>query len=318
MPTLTRRGFARMTALSLSGVSLAGVSFGAGFPFPTASARAAGAGTIVNAGAAAQRDFRRKIAEIEKRVGARMGAAAIDGATGIALSHRGDEAFPMCSTFKATAAAAVLARADAGADDMSRRIVFHRNEVLTYSPVTEKRIGGAGMTLAELCEAAVALSDNTAGNLLLKTIGGPEGLTAFAREIGDDGTRLVRWEPELNEARPGDPRDVTTPLGMAAGLRNLSLGDALSPASRDMFNGWMIGCKTGDARLRAGTPKDWRIGDKTGTGAYGTTADVGVVWPTQGAPLTVAVYLTECDAPPDQRNRAIADVGRLLPGLRFT
>jgi beta-lactamase class A len=111
------------------------------------------------------------------------------------------------------------------------------------------------MTLAALCEATMTLSDNTAGNLVLKAIGGPAGFTAFARALGDPVTRLDRWEPGLNEARPGDPRDTTSPDAMAANLQRLALGDALSPRSRDRLVAWLVANTTGDARLRAGAPK---------------------------------------------------------------
>jgi beta-lactamase class A len=168
------------------------------------------------------------------------------------------------------------------------------------------------MTLAALCEATVTLSDNTAGNLILKAIGGPAGFTAFARALGDPATRLDRWEPGLNEAKPGDPRDTTTPDAMAATLRRLALEDALAPASRDRLNGWLVANKTGDARLRAGLPKDWRVGDKTGTGHNGTANDVGVIWPPGRKPLVVGVFITGTKAPLAERNAAIAEVARVV------
>ena len=168
------------------------------------------------------------------------------------------------------------------------------------------------MTLAELCAAALNYSDNTAGNLLLASLGGPRALTAYARSIGDPITRLDRIEPYLGEAVPGDPRDTTTPAAMLQNLRILLFGDALSAGSKDQLTAWLIGNRTGDARLRAGLPPGWRRGDKTGSGQRGSTNDVGVIWPPQGAPILVTVYLTETTAASEARNAMLADVGRAI------
>jgi beta-lactamase class A len=158
----------------------------------------------------------------------------------------------------------------------------------------------------------MAYSDNTAGNLLLANIGGPAGLTAYARSLGDAATRLDRVEPELNEALPDDPRDTTTPMAMLSNIRALALGTALSAASRDRLVAWLLGNTTGGARIRAGLPGGWRIGDKTGSGERGTTNDVGVLWPPRRAPLLLTVYLTGTAAPAEQRNATIAAVGRAV------
>jgi beta-lactamase class A len=166
--------------------------------------------------------------------------------------------------------------------------------------------------LAELCEAAMVVSDNTAGNLLLANLGGPAGLTAFVRSLGDQTTRLDRIEPELNEALPGDPRDTTSPAAMLENIRRLVLGDALSPASRQQLTVWLLGNKTGDTRLRARLPNGWRVGDKTGIGERGTTNDVGLFWPPRRDPVIVAAYLTGSPASTEQRNGMIAAVGEAV------
>jgi beta-lactamase class A len=250
-------------------------------------------------------------ARIEADIGARLGVAAIDTRDGSMASHRADERFPMCSTFKALAAAAVLSRVDSGKEQLDRRVRYEAKHLVTYSPVAERHVE-SGMTLAEICEAAVMLSDNTAGNLQLAAIGGPEGFTAFVRTLGDTVTRLDRIETALNEATPGDPRDTTTPARMAQNLRKLVLGDALSAKSRAQLKAWLIANKTGDTRIRAGVPADWIVGDKTGTGGRGSNNDVGILWPPGHAPLVVAVYLTECEASMEQRNAAIAAVAKAI------
>ena len=169
------------------------------------------------------------------------------------------------------------------------------------------------MSLAEICEAAITFSDNTAGNLLLANIDGPDGLTAYVRSLGDTVTRLDRNEPDLNEALPGDARDTTSPSTMLSDLRTLVTGNALTAASKERLVGWLVGNKTGDVRLRAGFPRDWRVGDKTGSGEKGTTNDVAVVWPSADrGPLFVSVYLTGSSPEADHRNATLAAVARLV------
>ncbi len=169
------------------------------------------------------------------------------------------------------------------------------------------------MPISELCDAAIRYSDNTAANLLLGTIGGPAGVTAFARSIGDTMTRLDRTEPDLNQALPGDPRDTTTPAAMLHCMQVLLLGNVLSGASLSQLQGWMLRNTTGDSCLRAGLPRDWRVADKTGSGDNGTRNDIAVVWPPQSGPILVCVYLTGATGvTPDQRNTTIASVGRAV------
>jgi beta-lactamase class A len=250
------------------------------------------------------------VTKIEAEIGGRLGVAVLDMRAATQFGHRADEPFPLCSTFKLLAAAAILARVDAGKECLDRRIRFEAGDVVVYSPVTKDRIGGAGMSLEEICDAAMTASDNTAGNLLLASLDGPAGLTAYARSLGDTVTRLDRNEPDLNEALPGDPRDTTTPAAMVSNIRTLLFGNALSVGSKEQLTAWLVGNKTGDTRLRAGLPKHWQVGDKTGAGEQGTTNDVGVIWPPGRAPVIVSAYLTGTSAAPEQRNMTLAAVAR--------
>ena len=253
-----------------------------------------------------------ELARLEWESGGRLGVAVLDTLTGAQAGHRAGERFPLCSTFKLLAVAAMLARVDAGQARLDRLVKFDASDVVVNSPATKDRVGNPGMALEELCEAAMTLSDNTAGNLLLAALGGPARLTAYARSLGDIVTRLDRIEPELNEAMPGDPRDTTSPAAMLSNVRTLVLGNALSAQSRDRLIGWLVGNKTGDARLRAGLPNTWRVGDKTGSGERGTTNDVGIVWPPGRAPIVISAYLTGTSAPAAQRNATLAAVGRAV------
>jgi beta-lactamase class A len=255
--------------------------------------------------------LRGAFARTEAESGGRLGVAVLDTSNGSRAGHKADERFPMCSTFKLLAAAAILRRVDAGKEQLNRRVAYAKSDLVAYSPITEKHID-SGMTLAELCEAAITLSDNTAGNLLLASLGGPQGFTAFARTLGDTMTRLDRIETALNEATPGDPRDTTTPAAMLANIRALVLGDALSEPSRGQLKAWLLANKTGGGRLRAGLPGDWAVGDKTGSGEFGTTNDVGVIWPPGRAPIVVTIYFTETRAALEQRIAVLASVGRAI------
>jgi beta-lactamase class A len=245
---------------------------------------------------------------IETSAAGRLGVAVLDTADGRLQGHRLDERFPMCSTFKWLAAALVLKRVDAGQERLDRRIAFSPDELVPNSPITSRHAGGSGMTLAELCEATVTVSDNAAANLILRSFGGPEALTRYARSLGDTVTRIDRLEPLLNEAAPGDPRDTTTPRGMATSLRAAVVDNALSAASREQLTRWMQASLTNGKRLRANLPPGWRLGSKTGTGDRGSTNDVGVFWPPGCAPIVVAVYLTAARASESARNAAVARV----------
>ena len=257
-----------------------------------------------------------ELARIELEVGGRLGVDVHDTGTGQHHSYRPDERFPLCSTFKLLACAAVLARVDAGRESLSRRIRFVSWYIVSYSPVAKDRFGGDGMTLAELCEAGITQSDNTAGNLILVSLGGPSCVTAYARDLGDAVTRLDRTETSLNEAAPGDPRDTTTPRAMTANLQALIAGNSLSQPSRDQLTAWLVANQTGGAKLRAGLPRSWRVGDKTGGGDRGTTNDVAVIWPPDSKPVFVSVYITETKASVDTRNAAIAAIGRTVETWR--
>ena len=251
------------------------------------------------------------LVDLERRNGGRLGVVALDTANGRLVGHRADERFPLCSTFKFLAAALVLARVDRGEEKLDRRVVYSEKDLVTYSPVTKNGVGPGGLSMSELCDAAVTLSDNTAGNLLLASFGGPPALTAFTRTLGDELTRLDRIETALNEATPGDLRDTTTPAAMVHDMQRLLVGDALSPSSRERLAGWLIASKTGAKRLRAGFPADWRVGDKTGSGDHGTANDVAIAWPPGRAPVLVAAYYTGSTIADEARSSVIAEAGRL-------
>src|SRR6266545_3945232 len=243
---------------------------------------------------------------IERQVAGRLGVAVLETATGRRLAYRADERFAMCSTFKWLLGAQILSRADAGTEQLSRVVPYGETDLLQYAPVTRVHVREGGMTVSELVSATIRYSDNTAANLLLQTVGGPASFTAYLRQLGDRITRLDRVEPDLNSAEPGDARDTTTPNAMVANMNRLLLGNSLRVASRDQLLSWLIASTTGVDRLRAGVPTTWRVGDKTGTGAHGAMNDLAIMWPPGREPVLVAAYLTETNAPSQDRSAALA------------
>jgi beta-lactamase class A len=255
------------------------------------------------------------LAALEARHGGRLGVYARDLGSGWAISHRADEAFPMCSTFKMLLVAAVLARVARGRERLTRKITYTTHDLLAYAPVTKAHLAANGtgaLSVEALCGAAIEWSDNTAANLLLASAGGPPGVTAFARAIGDPRTRLDRTEPALNTSIPGDPRDTTTPRAMARDVEHLIFGSTLPPALRSRLRGWMLACKTASTRIPAGLPSGWQSGNKTGTGDNGSTNDVAFILPPSGGPIVAAVYSTGSRATGDQREAVLAAVGRII------
>ncbi|MFC0862074.1 class A beta-lactamase [Sphaerimonospora cavernae] len=284
---------------------------------PVTSPKTVGGQAVVNrseAPSSGEVDARRELRALEAAFKGRIGAYAVDTATGKTIAYRSEERFPLLSTFKAVAAAAVLHKARTSDPGLMGRVVrWGRDDLKPNSPITEKHVGD-GMTVARLCEAAIRYSDNTAGNMLLKQIGGPAGLTRYFRTLKDPISRLDRWEIELNDWSPKEKRDTTTPVSMARDLRALTVGDALNAKDRARLNGWLIANTTGDARIRAGLPKSWTIGDKTGTGgSYGTANDIAVVWPAKAAaPIVMAIYTNRQAASASRDDKVVAETAAIL------
>nr|WP_068431237.1 class A beta-lactamase [Magnetospirillum sp. XM-1]CUW38361.1 Beta-lactamase OXY-2\ len=251
------------------------------------------------------------LAELEYHSGGRLGVMVKDVERGETAGHRADERFALCSTGKVPTVAAALARHDAEGGWLERQIPVAAADLVSWSPVVERRVGGV-MTVAELCEAALTQSDNSAMNLLLRLLGGPQAVTGYLRGLGDAETRLDRVEPELNEAALGDARDTTTPAAMLATLEKLMLGDALSPAGRARLVGWMAANRTGDRRLRASLPEGAWAAEKTGSGERGSTNDIGAFRLAGRGVVLIAAYLTDTTLPANRRDLVIADVARTV------
>ncbi|MGX7761455.1 class A beta-lactamase [Streptomyces angustmyceticus] len=257
-----------------------------------------------------------QLRDLEQEYAARLGVFAYDTATGRTVDYRADERFAMCSVFKGLAAAAVLRDLDHHGEFLARRIRYTEKYVTDagYAPVTGKPENVArGMTVEDLCAAAVSQSDNGAGNLLLRELGGPTAITRFCRSVGDSTTRLDRWEPELNTAEPWRTTDLTTPRAIGRTYARLVVGDALPAGDRSRLTGWLVANTTNGERFRAGLPADWRLADKTGGGSqYGVANDVGVVWPPGRPPLVLAVLSTKYDPKGPTDNPLVARTAALV------
>ncbi|MGN6279069.1 MAG: class A beta-lactamase [Sphingomonas sp.] len=266
-----------------------------------------GGAALAAPGVTAVRD---RLRALEAKAGGRLGVAAVRTRDGARVDYRANERFAFCSTFKGIAVPAVLKRSETERGLLDRRIAYGKDKLVTYSPVTEKHVG-TGMTVAELCAAAIQYSDNTAANLIIELLGGPAAVTRFARSIGDTVFRLDRIETALNTAIPGDPRDTTTPAAMTRDLQRLALGDLLGKPQRAQLIEWLAGNTTGDKRIRAAVP-GWRVADKTGTGEYGTTNDIAVVWPPKGSPIVMTIYFTQSKPDASARDNVVADAARIV------
>jgi beta-lactamase class A len=263
--------------------------------------------------AAGVNDTAAQLATLERKHGGRLGVAILDTGNGYRIAYRGDERFLMCSTFKLLLVAAVLKRVDDGSDRLDRRIAFDKSALLEWAPVTRFNVGPPGMTVEELCEAAMIISDNAAANLLLNTIGGPPGVTAYARSLGDTMTRLDHPEP-LNNRQHG-VQDTTTPWSMLADMQKVLLGDALSVASRRKLTNWFSLNQTGAQTLRAGLPSDWEIGDKTGSATHANN-DIAIITPPRRKPLLVTAYYMTDTHDVASRKAVLADVGRIAAAIQ--
>ncbi|ABR90152.1 Beta-lactamase class A [Janthinobacterium sp. Marseille] len=275
----------------------------AGFTLPVA------AGNSNISSRTAQEELKR----IESAARGRLGVSALNMANDNRVEYRAEERFPLCSTFKVMVAAAILQRSASEAQLLQKRIRYKKDQVEKsgYAPVTQKHLAD-GMTIAELCAATLQYSDNAAANFLMTELGGPAAVTAYMRSIGDDVFRLDRWEPELNSAIPGDERDTSTPAAVERSLEKIALGNALANPQREQLVSWLKGNTTGSKRMLAGVPRGWIVGDKTGTGSYGTTNDAGILWTAKGTAIVAAIYFTQNDKDAAAREDVIAAATRIV------
>ena len=261
----------------------------------------------------------RTLKSIHKKIGGRLGVHILDTQSGRRIGYDDDARYAMASTFKLMLAAALLWQVDKNAFTLDYELPISRDDLLSTSPEVEAKLkaGATSMTVRDLCAAIVVSSDNAAANILLKGIGGPAGFTTFMRSIGDEKTRLDRNEPDLNSNLPGDPRDTTTPRAMVDSMLRVFTQDVITVRSRALLIDWMSGSRTGLERVRAGIPKSWQVGDKTGTGMSGAVNDLVIAWPPERRPILVAVYMSESKLSVKDLATAHAEIGLLVAGEKW-
>lgn len=265
----------------------------------------------------AEAALKTQIRALERQLDARIGVQIRDSASDWRWGYRDTERFHMASTFKPLLCGAILDQVDKGALALTDLLPIRADDLLAYAPVTKDHAGGA-LPIADLCFATLDLSDNTAANLLIERLGGPQTVTAYLRRIGDTETRLDRMEPELNQFIPRDPRDTTTPAAMLATWDKMLLGDGLSRASQAQLKAWMEpGAVTGEL-IRATLPTDWRIADKSGGGRTHTRNIVAMITPPARAPFFVAIYVSDTPASWQERNKAVTQIGAAVIKLLET
>ncbi|MEK5165774.1 class A beta-lactamase [Paenibacillus sp. FSL R5-0527] len=248
---------------------------------------------------------------LEQKFNARLGVYAIDTGTNRTVAYRADERFAYASTFKALAAGVLLQQNSL--EKLDEIITYTQDDLVSHSPITEQHVD-TGMTLGEICKAAIQYSDNTAANLLLTSLGGPEGFATALQRIGDDQTKPARYETELNEAVPGDIRDTSTPRALATSLKSFTLDDTILPEKRSILTDWLIGNTTGDHLIRAGVPVGWKVGDKSGGGYYGTRNDIAIVWPPGKDPLIIAILSSRDTQDAGYDDALIAEAAEVVVG----
>lgn len=266
--------------------------------------------------------FAAEITALEAKSGGRLGVAMISPG-GQARGHRLNERFALCSTFKLPLAAMVLWAADQGQIDLAERLLYPQPDPSAHGAGTQAGITESTWSIEDLARTAQVTSDNTAGDIVLRRLGGPPALTAWLTGLGDPTTRLDHYHDGLNSGYPGRLEDTTTPQAMARTVLALLTGETLRPASRAKLLEWMRATRTGERRLRAGLPSTWAMGHKTGTGiAAGTNNqinDVAIAFPPGQPPLALAVYYQapgyfEKQRPEDEA--VLAQAGRIAARWR--
>ncbi|MBU8687207.1 class A beta-lactamase [Priestia megaterium] len=249
----------------------------------------------------------REFAKLEEKYDANLGVFALDTGTNKTVTYHPDERFAYASTHKALAVGALLQQKSI--EDLNERIFYTRDDLVNYNPITEKHVD-TGMTLRELADASLRYSDNTAGNLILQQLGGPDGFKEALEKIGDDVTLPERFEPDLNEVNPGETHDTSTPRALATSLQKYVLGQSLPEDKRALLTDWMKRNTTGDALIRAGVPKSWEVADKTGAGSYATRNDIAILWPPKGDPIVLAILSNRTEKDAEYNDKLIAEAAK--------
>ncbi|MBA2654186.1 MAG: class A beta-lactamase [Gammaproteobacteria bacterium] len=257
------------------------------------------------------RQINKKFETLETSLDGRIGVYAINTANNQSIQYRAVERFPIQSTFKIMAISAILKQSATNPHILKQKMTYTTQDLVYWSPITEKHVA-EGMTISELCAATMMYRDNTATNLIIKKLGGPGAVNAYARSINDETFRIDSLEPNLN-SDPMQLRDTSTPTAMENSLQKIILGNVLPSFQQKQLITWMKGNTTGDARIRAGVPKGWIVADKTGaSNEYGISNDIGIIWPPNCAPIVVVIYSVHHTKDASRRDDILAAATRII------
>ncbi len=253
-----------------------------------------------------------ELAKLEALSGGILGVSALNTANNTRIQFHAEKRLPMGCTSKVIGVSAILKKSMTDTHLLQQKITYKKEDLASWSPITSKYVS-QGMTIFELCAAAITASDNTAMNLLAEKLGGPQGINAFARSIGDSTFRLDHGWPEEAQFGPADLFDSSTPAAMEKSLQRLAFGDVLTVPLREQLQTWLKSSTTGNERIRAGVPQGWIVGDKTGTGSYyGTTNDIAIIWPPNCAPIIAVIYFTHDKKEAVKEDKVVASATQIL------
>lgn len=251
-----------------------------------------------------------KLMQLENGFDGKIGVYAVNTENNQVVAYRADELFPVQSTFKVIAVAALLNKSKKDKNLLQQKIIYSSQELVGWVPITKLHVN-EGMTLAALSAATISYSDNTAVNLIIKQIGGPQAVTDFAHSIGNKTFNVVHYEANLN-SDPKDTRDTSTPKDMAISLEKIVLGNVLTPTDKQLLLSWLKNNTTGNQRIRAGVPMGWIVADKTGSGSYGIANDIAVVWSPACKPIVLAIYTNQKSKEAKSRDDIVALVTKAV------
>ena len=250
-----------------------------------------------------------KLYKLEIAAKANIGVYAVDTDSGKIINYNPSKRFAYCSTHKVFTVAEILHRYSP--EQLQEVIHYKEDDILSYAPVTKEHVD-TGMTLFDICEAAVRLSDNTAANLIIAKLGGIKNFKLALRELGDDITNPVRLEPEMNEFIPGDDSDTSTPKQMALNLQKYILGDVLNEEQKQILINWMTDNTITDNLIKASVPDNCKVIDKSGSGTYGTRNDIAIIYPESGKPIIMAIMTNRKMKYAIPDDKLIADIASVL------
>ncbi len=268
---------------------------------------------VLNAHLQREQSFLDRLNALESNAEERVGVFAVNTANDYVIEYRANEVFPTGCTSQVIGVSAVLKKSMSDPSLLLTNIKFSEEELEEWSPLTRKYVT-TGMQIQDLCAASISFSDNTSMNLLLKIIGGVQGMNDFAQSIGDLSFRQDNdWPAEAFSGGVNNLKDSSTPKSMVESLRKLTIGEVLDKSQRDLLITWLIGTQTGAYRIRSAIPNAWVVGNKTGTGAaYGSTNDLAIVWPPNHAPILLGIYYTNNNEHAKKREDIVADATRIL------